>query len=495
MHDVNVVLMAGGSGERFWPYSRQEKPKQFLQVAGKGTLLQQAVERAKLLCPVGGIYIVTGQRYLNLVKEQVPEIAPMNLIVEPVGRDTAPCIALAATYLEAMGFHGVMVVLPSDHMVTDYTRFAHTLKTAIALAGEREALVTIGIRPTRPETGYGYIRIGDKELAKEIFKVADFTEKPDAKCAMAFLSSGKYLWNSGIFVWQLPVIKTALEKYLPELMTALAPICKAIGTPDFESILAECFPALPRISIDYGVMEKADNVWVVPGDFGWDDLGTWTALERVGERDENKNLVHGSAVMVDTETSIVHNDNPNKMVVTFGLRDALVVDTEDVLLVADKNRAPELKRLLDELRRQGLDRYLQRLAARGGQKLSNENIAGLEYLMRDHNVHKKPWGYEIWWAVNERYAGKVLYIRSGEALSRQYHREKSETMLFLKGEGILELGEETISISPPMAVDIPAGTVHRIRACKDVVLIEVSTPELDDVVRLADNYGRLAGAR
>jgi mannose-1-phosphate guanylyltransferase len=430
-----------------------------------------------------------------LVQEQVPEVPVENLLVEPVGRDTAPCIALAVSHLEARGFNGIMVVLPSDHIVIGYDGFLRSMKTAMGLAEETGGLVTIGIRPTRPETGYGYIRMGNPAWATKSFRVAAFTEKPDAERAMAFLSSGQYLWNSGMFVWKISAIRNALERYLPELAQGLSPIREAMGTPDFTAVLDECFPVLPKVSIDYGVMEKADNVWVVPGDFGWDDLGTWTALERVSEPDTNGNFVQGQALLVDTETTIVRNDNPDKLVVTFGLQDTLVVDTQDVLMVADKSRASELKRLLDELRQQGLDRYLQGLTASKRNEAGEEIVKDLDALLHKHPVIEKPWGQEIWWAVTERYAGKVLIIRAGQALSKQYHRQKYETLLFLKGHGLMELGSKNIEVSSPMAIDIPAGTVHRIRASTDMIVFEVSTPELDDVVRLVDDYGRIADAK
>ena len=363
----SVVVMAGGAGERFWPYSRKEKPKQFLPVAGEGTLLQQAVRRARLLAPWPDIYVVTGRQYRDLVRQQVPDLPPENLLAEPVGRDTAPCIALAAAVIGARDPEAVMVVLPSDHMILNEARFAEAVREAVAAARETGGLVTIGIRPTRPETGYGYIHVGPLSRVEKgrPLRVRKFTEKPDLETAMAFLASGEYLWNSGMFVWKVRAILEAVECHLPELARGLRPVAGAVGTADFDAALAEHFPRLPKISIDYGVMEKADNVWAVPGDFGWDDLGTWTALERVAGKDADGNLVQGQAVLVDTRETIIRSDSDNKLVVTFGLKDTLVVDTPDVLLVADKKRAQDLKTVLNELRRQGLERFLQRLTTPG----------------------------------------------------------------------------------------------------------------------------------
>jgi mannose-1-phosphate guanylyltransferase len=485
----SVVIMAGGSGERFWPYSRREKPKQFLPVAGEGTLLQQAVRRARLLVSWSNIFIVTGRPYLGLMREQVPELPPGNLLVEPAGRDTAPCIALAASFLQTRDPGAAMVVLPSDHMVLDEKRFAAVIKDAVAAAQKTRGLVTIGIRPTRPETGYGYIHVGPISRVEKgsALRVRKFTEKPDLETAMAFLASGEYLWNSGMFVWEVGVIQDAIKRYLPELAAGMRPIAEAMWMGNFDAVLAEHFPRLPRISIDYGVMEKADNVWAVPGDFGWDDLGTWTALERVAGKDVDGNLVQGQAVLVDTRETIIRSDSDNKLVVTFGLKDTLVVDTPDVLLVADKKRAQDLKAVLNELRRQGLDRFLGKEWEKRGEDLCTS-------LAREHPVKEKPWGREIWWSVTEAYAGKILYIRAGHSLSKQYHRRKRETMLVIQGSGYLELGEKRIPVEARKVVDIPPGTVHRIEATTDMILIEISTPELDDVVRLEDVYGRVSGS-
>ncbi len=356
--ETAVVIMAGGSGERFWPYSRREKPKQFLAIGGRESLLQQAVARAKALVDVEKIYVVTGRAYSELVREQAPELPPENLIVEPVGRDTAPCIALTALLLAARDPETLMVVLPSDHMILDERRFCEAITRALALAADTNGLVTVGIQPTRPETGYGYIRLGEPVEDGSAYRVDRFVEKPDACRAAEYLASGEYLWNSGMFIWRAKAIIEAISRHLPELAAAMEPIERALGTADFEETLNDHFPRLPKISIDYGVIERAANVWVVPGSFGWDDLGSWTALERVLEPDSFGNLVEGKAVLVDTENVIARNDNRDKLMVTLGLKDLLVVDMPDVLLVAHKDREPELKKVVRELESRGLSRYL-----------------------------------------------------------------------------------------------------------------------------------------
>ncbi|OIQ52786.1 mannose-1-phosphate guanylyltransferase [Neomoorella thermoacetica] len=481
-----VVIMAGGSGERFWPYSRKEKPKQFLEIAGKGSLLQQTVRRALLLTSIENIYIVTGKEYIELVREQVPELLPDNLLIEPAGRDTAPCIALAAAYLAAKNTETLMVVLPADHMVLDNDAFCATIREGLKVAASTGGLVTVGIQPTRPETGYGYIHVGvKKNEAGRAYPVDRFVEKPDARQAAAYLASGEYLWNSGMFIWQVKAIREAIRRHLPELAAGMAPIEAAVGTEDFECVLRDHFPALPKISIDYGVIEKADNVWVVPGSFGWDDLGTWTALERVMEPDSRGNLIQGQAVLLDTENVIARNDNGEKLMVAFGLKDLLIVDMPDVLLVAHKDRVPELKKVIQELQKQGLGRFLHSLLEEGDRV--SGLLAGLDWKCP---VVDKPWGREILWTHTTSYAGKILQVQPGHSLSRQYHREKRETMWFLKGEGELELGARKIQVRPNMIFDIPPGTVHRIRAKTGMVVLEVSSPHLDDVIRLEDAYGR-----
>ncbi|OIQ07624.1 mannose-1-phosphate guanylyltransferase 1 [Moorella thermoacetica] len=496
MAKASVVIMAGGRGERFWPYSRADYPKQFLSVVGEGTLLQQTVRRALKLVPPDDIYIVTGQNLVDIVKQQVPDLNLKNIIVEPVGRDTAPCIGLAALHLVRRDPEQVMIVLPADHFISEEDTFVDTLHVAKELAGSTGFLVTVGIRPNRPETGYGYIRLGESypgEWDKPVFRVKEFTEKPSLEKALSFLSTNQYLWNSGMFIWKAKAILEAIECYLPELFHGLKRIEACLGSEREASILAQEFLRLPRISIDYGVMEKADKALVVPGDFAWDDLGTWTALERVSEVDDNGNILQARAVLKETEGAIIRAEKEDKLIVALGVKDILIVDTEDVLLVADKSCASKLKEVILELKHRGLEQYL---SYKGN---SNDELGvrkALELLfIRDRafpgcHVQEKPWGRELWWSVTEKYVGKVIYVQGGHSLSRQYHRVKQETMMFLSGEGTLELGEEKLSISPGLTVDILPGTIHRVSATTDITFLEVSTPELEDVVRLQDEYGR-----
>lgn len=359
---VAAVIMAGGRGERFWPSSREDHPKQFLAFDGQETLLQQTVRRLAGLCSPESTWVVTRKDYANLVRKQLPEVPARQVVMEPHGRDTAPCVALAALYVGQADPEAVMVTLPADHLIIQEERFRDVLRSAIQLANEGDHLVTLGIMPTRPETGYGYIRIGElynTDRGHDAYKVAAFTEKPPRQTAMAYLQSGGYFWNSGIFIWKVSVIKRAFGKYLPGLMEALAPVAAAMGTSHADAELQRIYPTLPKISIDYGVMERADNTLVIPADFGWDDLGSWAALERLIPPDLEGNIISGRVLAVDTTSSILQNSQDNRLLVTFGVSDIVVVDTADAVLVSHKSRVSDLKAVLGRMEAAGLEQHLR----------------------------------------------------------------------------------------------------------------------------------------
>lgn len=357
---IAAVIMAGGRGERFWPSSREDRPKQFLSFDGKETLLQRTVGRLGGLCGSESTWVVTREDYAHLVKEQLPNLPLGQVLLEPQGRDTAPCVALATLYVGHADPDAVMVMLPADHLVLQEDRFRETLSDAVSAAMDSDALVTIGIRPTRPETGYGYIRMGSSwEANSAALRVAEFTEKPPRERAIAYLQSGDYLWNSGIFVWKISAIRRALSRHLPALMQSLAPLEEALGTEREATLLEQIYPTLPKISIDYAVMEKAENALVIPADFGWDDLGTWAALERVVPANEDGNIISGRVLTVDTSGSILKTDHDRRLLVTFGVSDLVVVDTSDVLLVADKERVSDLKAVVGRLEANGLNVHLR----------------------------------------------------------------------------------------------------------------------------------------
>ncbi|MBX6378519.1 MAG: mannose-1-phosphate guanylyltransferase [Clostridia bacterium] len=368
LRGVHVLIMAGGRGERFWPRSRRSLPKQFLRLCGEGTLLQETFRRARRLVPPERILVATPAPYAALARQQLPDLPADNLVLEPVGRDTAPCIGLAALFVERADPAATLLVLPADHVIAGEERFLSTLAAAAAVASGGRHLVTIGIPPTRPETGYGYIRCG-RRLGEvhglPVWAVDRFVEKPDRQRAEAFLAEGGYLWNSGLFAWRANTLRALIAHHLPWLHEGLERIAPALGTPRQAEVIAAAFADFPSISVDYGLMERASDVVVLPGGFGWDDVGTWGALERVYQQDADGNVTNGHVVAVDTEACVLVGADDGdgsaelkRLLVTFGVRGLVVVDTPDVVLVADKARTANLKALIEELRRRGLERYV-----------------------------------------------------------------------------------------------------------------------------------------
>jgi mannose-1-phosphate guanylyltransferase len=348
--------MAGGKGERFWPKSRANFPKQFLKLFGNRTMIQHTVDRILPLMPIGNVFIVTNENYKDIVKEQLPELPEENIIIEPVGRNTAPCIGLAAVHIKEKFTDSVMIVLPSDHMILNVVAFNNVLKNAASLAYKENALVTLGIEPDKPETGYGYIKFLVEENALGAYKVERFVEKPDKKTAEEYLRSGQYLWNSGMFIWKTEVILQEIQKHLPEVNNKLSKIGLSLYEGTYSQVLNEEFPYIQSISIDYGVMEKAENIYVYSSSFGWDDVGSWTAIERINNLDENNNCIVGNVINIDSKGCIV--EGSNKLVVTIGLEDLIIVDSEDATLVCNKSHAQKVKDVLQILKGKGKVEYL-----------------------------------------------------------------------------------------------------------------------------------------
>lgn len=354
-----AVIMAGGKGERFWPKSRRKTPKQFMKLFGDQTMLQQTVRRISPLIPLERVYVVTGEEYAETVRGQLPGLPETNLILEPEGRDTAPCIGLAALFVERAHPDAVMAVLPADHVIKKEKDFLRLLESAAEVARKEHGLMTMGITPTRPETGYGYIQVGSLHStvnSNPTYVVRRFCEKPDLDTAKRFLESKEYLWNSGMFVWEVSTIRDMIRQYLPRLHDGLEIIRTALGRLSFRDTVRARFVAFDRISIDYGVMEKAERVYVLPGDIGWDDVGSWTALERVTAADEDGNIISGKAIAIDTRNCTL--DSPDKLVVTLGVEDLVIVDTPDVLLICRKDQAQAIKRAVNRLREEGLEAHL-----------------------------------------------------------------------------------------------------------------------------------------
>lgn len=354
-----VVIMAGGIGSRFWPMSRTNFPKQFLDILNIGkTLIQTTFERFLSFIPLENIYVVTSEEYVNIVKKQLPQLPLQNILAEPSRKNTAPCIAYISFKLNLLDPNALMIVAPADHLISDNIAFTKVCLEALAFVKKHNAFITLGITPTYPNTGYGYIQYEEPSVSHNVYKVKTFTEKPNIELAKAFIASGEFLWNAGIFVWQVKNILIAFEKYLPEMYELFAAQRDKFNTPGEEKALLEIYPFSTNISIDFGVMEKADNVYVIPSSFGWSDLGTWNSAYENLRKDQHANAVTGQNVMlVDTSNSIVHAPE-NKLVVLQGLHDYIVVDTGDVLLVCKKEKEQEIKEFVGDVKRQKGDKFV-----------------------------------------------------------------------------------------------------------------------------------------
>lgn len=355
-----ILIMAGGAGTRFWPLSRKENPKQFLNLTNQNmSMLQCTVARVKEMVEIERVFIATNNLYVDKISEQLPELPEENIIVEPCKRNTAPCIGLASLYIERKYPESTMVVLPSDHVVEDTESFKNILNSAASYANKGEKIVTLGIKPDKPETGYGYIHLGDKVQEVEnnsIFKVKEFTEKPNIEKATRFFEDGNYYWNSGMFVWKTETILNKLKEHLPDIYNNLKEITKSIGEPDEGEVIDKKFSCMNNISIDYGVLEKEEEIFVIPANFGWNDVGSWTALSEINEKDEANNLINSDYVGIDTNDSIIYSED--KLVTSIGIDNLIIVNTEDAILVCNKDNAQDVKKLRKLLKDKGYDNHL-----------------------------------------------------------------------------------------------------------------------------------------
>mgnify|MGYP002622490400 FL=1 len=349
---ITAVIMAGGRGERFWPKSRNSCPKQFLSLTSDGeTMIQKTVKRLSPLVSPEDIFIVTNAAYGELVQDQLPDVPKENILSEPCARNTAPCIAFAAAVIQKKYGDAIMLVLPSDHLIGYENIYIKTLKKAIKTAEEGKNLVTIGITPTYPETGYGYINFGEE--SGDAYEVERFVEKPDLPTAKKYLASGKYLWNSGMFVWKTSSIMDNMQALMPDIYEGALRIGESYCTPDFEETLVKEFTAFRSESVDFGIMEKASDIYTIPGSFGWDDVGSWLAVERINETDDDKNYFDGDVISVDSKRTTVCAGK--RLVAAIGTRDIIIVDTDDVLLVCSKNNTQDVKKVIAQLKEQGRD--------------------------------------------------------------------------------------------------------------------------------------------
>ncbi len=344
---IYAVIMAGGVGSRFWPSSREKTPKQLLNMFGENSLIKDTVTRLKGVVKNENIYVVTNNVQKPEIVKHLPFIPEMNIVAEPFGRNTAACIGLSTIIINDKSEDAVIVTLPADHLITDVEKFRETILTAAEYAYKNDSLVTIGISPTRPETGYGYIQI-DKPVDENVFKVKTFAEKPNYETAVLFLKSGDFYWNSGMFIWKASTILNEFKKFMPELYEGLEEIQTRIGAKDFYEKVAHIYGLLKNISIDYGVMEKTSKAYIIKGEFDWSDVGSWEAVYELSIKDRAGNCVVGDSYLINTENSYV--DSQNKFTAVIGASRLIIIDTKDALLICDRDRAQEVKLVVDYLK-------------------------------------------------------------------------------------------------------------------------------------------------
>lgn len=350
------VIMAGGGGTRFWPLSRHTEPKQLLNLSGKDRMINETIDRISLICEKTDIFVVTNV-------DQVPKMQAVtqgrlsedHILSEPSARNTAACIGYAAMEIVKKYGDGVMCIFPSDHSVQDWEAFAKTIRLAQEVAEEEDCLLTLGIRPTYPSTGYGYIRY-DASAKEKAYPVLTFKEKPELSIAEEYVKSGDYVWNSGMFIWKASVILSHFEKLLPEVYDCLAKIGEAMNTSEEKTVIQSIYPTIPSISIDYGILEKSTDVKVIPADMGWDDVGSWDNLGVLQKADGNGNIFVGKHVALDTKDCVTYSGK--RLIATLGVQDLIIVETDDAIMVCDKKRAQEVKKITDVLKERGEYQYL-----------------------------------------------------------------------------------------------------------------------------------------
>ncbi|MBN8430527.1 mannose-1-phosphate guanylyltransferase/mannose-6-phosphate isomerase [Microbulbifer salipaludis] len=463
------VILCGGTGSRLWPLSREAYPKQFLSLTGHQTMLQATALRLDGLAGVQPPILVCNENHRFAAAEQLLEVdrAPQSILLEPCARNTAPAIALAALAAAEQGDDPLLLVLPADHVVADAAGFHRAVAAATVLA-ESGHLVTFGIVPTSPETGYGYIRSGD--AVAEGWKVAEFVEKPDLPTAEQYLASGEYNWNSGMFLFRASRYLEELAQHHPQMLEACrAAYAGAVRDLDFTRIDGDAFSRCPSDSVDYAVMEKTESAAVVPMQAGWSDVGSWSALWELAERDESDNLLRGDVLAEDASGCLVHGGD--RLVGILGVRDLVVVDTDDALMVADKSRVQEVKTLVQRLKQ--------------SERSEAEN----------HRKVFRPWGYYDSIDGGPRFQVKRIVVKPGCQLSLQMHHHRAEHWIVVRGTAKVTRGDDQILLTENESTFIPLGVVHRLEnpGTIPLELIEVQSGSYlgeDDIVRFEDQYGR-----
>jgi mannose-1-phosphate guanylyltransferase / mannose-6-phosphate isomerase len=470
-----AVVLAGGSGTRFWPLSRELFPKQLLKVLSDRTLLQQTVGRVTPVIPVERVVVVTGAAHADTVRLQLGgELAlpKTNVLVEPVSRNTAPAIAWAAAVLRQRDPDAIMVVMPADHVIGDQAKFLRALKLAADVAQEGW-LVTFGIKPVRPETGYGYIETGSGARSKPVRHgakaVKRFVEKPDARTAQRYCRTGTFYWNSGIFVWRADTILNEMEACMPELFAGLRQFSACIGTGQEASALEQFYLNTEGLSIDYGVMQKTRRAALIPAPFRWSDIGNWGSLEEVAPRDAAGNVRIGAILDRGSTGSVLYGEH--RLVATIGLKDMVVVDTADATLVCPKNRAQEVKQIVESLR----------------QRNAPEQLV--------HRTVERPWGHYTVLEEGPGYKVKRVTVKPGGRLSLQLHNKRSEHWVVTAGVARVTCDRRVFDLHVNESTAIPRGSTHRLENPGDTTLhiIETQCGDYlgeDDIVRLADDYDR-----
>ena len=463
------VIMAGGTGSRLWPLSRQLNPKQFLKLCGDSTLLQQTLSRLNGL-DTGAPSIICNENHRFMVAEQLRQLEVKNasILLEPVGRNTAPAIALAALNATRNGQDPVMLVLAADHFIADQSAFQQAVKEAQELANQ-DKLVTFGIVPTQPETGYGYIQRGSA-LSTQGHQVVRFVEKPDSETAQAYLDSGDYYWNSGMFMFKSSVYLQALQEFRSDILDACKGAFEAGSQDlDFVRVDATAFADCPDDSIDYAVMEKTQDAVVIPLDAGWSDIGSWSALWEIGTKDELGNVFKGDVLNIGSSNSLVYAES--KLVATVGVDNLVVVETKDAVLVAHKDRVQDVKKVVEGIKNDGRHEHM------------------------NHREVYRPWGVYDSIENGERYQVKRITVKPGAKLSVQMHHHRAEHWVVVSGTAKVTNGDKTFLVTENESTFIPIGEVHALENPGKIPLelIEVQSGSYlgeDDIVRFEDKYGR-----